>query len=318
DGRMTRADGKGQWWDGLDPQMLYGPKHPADALPDVSFVKNFYDRTRDLIDQHDPDLLYFDNPLLPLGWGGMNVGAYFYNHNLKTRGKMEAVLNIKNVPDKLAKAVVADYDRGLTSGIMPSAWQSETCIGEWHYRRSLFEGPGAFGSYLPPRDAIHWLIDTVSKNGTFILNFPGKPDGTIDSKEIAVLDEIAAWLKINGEAIFETRPWTVYGEGPNSIKSGPFQGASISAMGSNDIRFTRNKANNVIYAIFMGWPERPAKIEALGSSSKTNPGKILNVSVVGSDAQVKWTQEADGLHFDMPHGLPVANSYAAALKIALS
>ena len=79
-------------------------------------MKNFYDRTRDLIDQHDPDLLYFDNSLLPLGWGGMNIGAYFYNHNLQTHGgKMEAVLNVKDVPDRLAKAVVADYERGITS-----------------------------------------------------------------------------------------------------------------------------------------------------------------------------------------------------------
>jgi alpha-L-fucosidase len=174
DGRMIKAEGKGQWWDGLDPQMLYGAKHPKDTLPDASYVKNFYDRTRDLIDQHDPDLLYFDNSLLPLGWGGMNIGAYFYNHNLRTHGKMEAILNIKDVPDRLAKAVVADYERGLTSGIMPYAWQSETCIGEWHYRRSLFEGPGEFGGYLPPRDAIHWLVDPVSKNGTFILNVTGR------------------------------------------------------------------------------------------------------------------------------------------------
>ena len=318
DGRMTTAEGKGQWWDGLDPQRLYGVKHPTDALPDASYVKNFYDRTRDLIDQHDPDLLYFDNDLLPLGWGGMNVGAYFYNHNLKTRGKMEAVLNVKNVPDKLAKSVVADYERGLTSGIMPYAWQSETCIGEWHYRRSLFDGPGAFGGYLAPRDAIHWLVDTVSKNGTFILNIPGKPDGTIDSKEIAVLDEIAAWLKVNGEAIFETRPWTVYGEGPNSIKSGSFQGGSISAMGSKDIRFTRNKANTVIYAIFMGWPEEHAKIASLGLSSKINPGKVQNVTLLGTDMPIKWTQDADALHLQLPYGLPAANSYGAALKIALS
>jgi alpha-L-fucosidase len=318
DGRMTKAEGKNQWWNGLDPQMLYGVKHPKNAMPDASYVKNFYDRTRNLIDQHDPDLIYFDNALLPLGWGGMNVGAYFYNHNLKTRGKMEAVLNIKNVPDKLAKAVVADYERGLTSGIMPYAWQSETCIGEWHYRRSLFEGPGAFGGYLPPRDAIHWLVDTVSKNGTFILNIPGKPDGTIDSKEIAVLDEIAAWLKVNGEAIFETRPWAIYGEGPNAVASGPFKGASISALGEKDIRFTRNKANNVIYAIFLGWPEGHAQIASLGLSSKVNPGKVQNVALLGSDAKVKWTQEADALHLQLPFGLPVANSYGAALKIALS
>jgi len=95
-------------------------------------VKNFYDRTRDLIDQHDPDLLYFDDSLPPLGWGGMNIGAYFYNNNLKKRGRMEAVLNVKDVPDHLAKAVVADYERGLTSGIMKYPWQSETCIGGWH------------------------------------------------------------------------------------------------------------------------------------------------------------------------------------------
>ena len=81
DGYLTLADGKGQWWEGYDPQRLYGPKHPFDALPDVSYVKNFYDRTRDLDDQHDPDLLYFDNPLLPLGWAGMCIGAYFYNRN---------------------------------------------------------------------------------------------------------------------------------------------------------------------------------------------------------------------------------------------
>jgi len=317
DGRMTKAEGKGQWWEGLDPQMLYGVKHPKDALPDVSYVKNFYDRTRDLIDQHDPDLLYFDNALLPLGWGGMSVGAYFYNHNLKTRGKMEAVLNIKNVPDRLAKAVVADYERGLTSGIMPYAWQSETCIGEWHYRRSLFDGPGEFGGYLPPRDAIHWLVDTVSKNGTFILNVPGKPDGTIDRKEMAVLDEIAAWLKVNGEAIFETRPWTIYGEGPNSVKAGSFQGNSISAMGSKDVRFTRNKANNSIYAIFMGWPEGQAQIASLGLSSTTNPGKIQNVALLGSDAQVNWTQQADALHLRLPFASPIANAYGVAVKIAL-
>ena len=212
--------------------VLYGAKHPSDALPDASYVKNFYDRTRDLIDQHDPDLLYFDNDLLPLGWGGMNVGAYFYNHNLKTRRQDGSRSQRQTRTRQMAKAVVADYERGLTSGIMPYAWQSETCIGEWHYRRGLAEGPGAFGGYLAPRDAIHWLVDTVSKNGTFILNVPGRPDGTIDSKEIAVIDEIAAWLKVNGEAIFETRPWTVYGEGPNSIKSGSFQGNSISALGA--------------------------------------------------------------------------------------
>jgi alpha-L-fucosidase len=318
DGAMTKSEGKSEWWQGLDPQRLYGAKHPIAALPDASYVKNFYDRVRDLIDQHDPDLLYFDNALLPLGWGGMNVGAYFYNHNLKTHGgKMEAVLNIKNVPDHLLKTVVADYERGLTSGIMPYTWQSETCIGEWHYNRRLYEKAGEYGGYLPPRDVLHWLIDTVSKNGTFILNVPGRPDGTIDSKEMAIVDQIGAWMKMNGEAIYETRPWKVFGEGPNQVQSGSFKGDSISALGPKDIRFTRNKANNVVYAIFLGWPEGQTQIASLGTGSKTQPGKIEHVSLLGTGAPMKWKQTADSLQVTLPAQPGPASQHGAALKVSL-
>ncbi|HUO29246.1 MAG TPA: alpha-L-fucosidase, partial [Bryobacteraceae bacterium] len=319
DGSLTAAGGKGAWWEGFDPQQLYAPKHPDNALPDISYVKDFYDRTRDLIDQHDPDLLYFDNALFPLGWGGMNIASYFYNHNLKTHGgRMEAVANIKEVPDRLAKAVVADYERGLTSGVMPYAWQSETCIGQWHYRRSLLEQPGEYGGYLEPRDAVHWLIDTVSKNGTFILNIPGKPDGTIDRKEIAVLDRIAAWMRINGEAIYETRPWKVYGEGPNAVKSGSFQGNSVHNLGAKDIRFTRNKANTVIYAIALGWPAGALTIESLGTAAATKPGKIAHVQLLGSGEKLTWEQTAAGLRVELPGEETPAMDYAAALKVFLA
>jgi alpha-L-fucosidase len=112
----------------------------------------------------------------------------------------------------------------------------------------------------------------VSKNGTFILNVPGRPDGTIDSKEIAVLDGITAWMQTNGEAIYETRPWKVYGEGPNSIKAGSFQGGSVSKLGEKDIRFTRNKANNVIYALMLGWPTESFSVQSLGLSASTIQG----------------------------------------------
>ncbi len=319
DGRMTSFDGKEQWWQGLDPQRLYAPKHPFNALPEASYVKNFYDRTRDVIDQHDPDLLYFDNALLPLGWGGMNVGAYFYNHNLQTHGgKLEAILNIKNVPDRLAKAVVADYERGLTSGIMPYVWQSETCIGQWHYQRALYEKSGEYGGYLPPGDVLHWLVDTVSKNGTFILNIPGQPDGTIDSKEIAVLDQIAAWMKMNGEAIYETRPWKVFGEGPNQIKSGSFQGESIRSLGPKDIRFTRNKANNVIYAITLGWPTGEVEITSLGTGNKAAPGKVEHVELLGTSARIRWNQTTESLKVTLPAQPGPASQYGAALKVSLA
>ncbi len=318
DGELTLADGKDAWWQGNDPQRLYGVKHPENALPDPSYVKNFYDRTRDLIDLHDPDLLYFDNALFPLGWGGMNIAAYYYNNSLLKRGKMDVAANVKNVPDRLAKSVVADYERGLTSGIVPFAWQSETCIGEWHYNRKLYDKPGEFGGYLNPRDVIHWLVDTVSKNGTFVLNIPGKPDGTIDAKEIAVLDKITAWMGVNGEAIYETRPWKVYGEGPNAIKAGSFQGNSVSKLGAQDVRFTRNKSNTVVYAIVLGLPAQEITVEALGLSSPNSPGKIAKVEVLGSTHAPQWKQADNGLTVKMPNGISGIPDYGIAIKASLA
>ena len=318
DGRMTMADGKEQWWEGYDPHRIYGVKHPANALPDISYVKNFYDRTRDLIEQHNPDLLYFDNSLFPLGWGGMNIGAFYYNHSLQMNGgKMEGVINIKEVPDKYAKSVVADYERGLTDKIMPYAWQSETCIGDWHYDRALYDKPGEYGGYLQPRDVIHWLIDTVSKNGTFILNVPGKPDGTIDSKEVAVVDRITDWMSVNGEAIYETRPWKVYGEGPNSIKAGSFQGNSVSQLGEKDIRFTRSKDGKAVFAIALGWPAGEVVVQALGTASPNAPGKVERVELLGTGEKVRWRQVADGLHVELPKTYKPVVDYAAALKVSL-
>lgn len=314
EGRLTLADGRGQWWEGLDPQRLYGPKHPADALPHSSYVRNFYDRTRDLIDQHDPDLLYFDDTLLPLGWAGMSIGAYFYNRRASLRGRPDVVLNVKDVPPHLRKAVVADIERGLSKDALPHPWQSETCIGEWHYQRALYDRPGDYGGYLHPADAIHWLADTVSKNGTFILNIPGKPDGTIDSKERRILEEIGAWMKINGEAIYATRPWATFGEGPMKIKEGSFQGNSIHSVTAKDIRYTRNKAGTVIYAIALGWPEEPMQLRSLGSAAPTRPGRVDHVQLLGTHRPLHWRQDDSALHVTVPR-TGDARSHSAVLKI---
>jgi alpha-L-fucosidase len=165
---------------------------------------------------------------------------------------------------------------------------------------------------------IHWLIDTVSKNGTFILNIPGKPDGTIDSKEIAVLDKITDWMQVNGEAIYATRPWRVYGEGPDMVKSGSFQGNSISKLGAKDIRFTRNKANTVIYAIALGWPTSEFVVQSLGTASATQPGKIEHLQLLGTNERLKWKQTADGLRVELPQQYHPTTDFAAALKISLA
>ena len=318
DGRLMLDEGRNQWWEGYDPQQLYGAKHPFDALPDVSYVKNFYDRTRDLVDQHSPDLLYFDNPLFPLGWGGMNIGAYYYNQGLQLNGgKMGRVINIKMVPPNLAKSVVADIERGLAGDILPYPWQSETCIGQWHYQRALFNQPGEYGGYMHPRQVIHWLADTVSKNGTFLLNIPGKPDGTIDSKERLILERIGEWFKINGEAIYSTRPWTVFGEGPHMSKPGSFQGKSTSELDARDIRYTRNKANTVVHAIVLGWPQQALLLTSFGAAAANHPGKVARVELLGSPETIRWQQTAVGLRIEAPRQKP-ASDYAVVFNLSLA
>jgi len=118
---------------GLRSAAALWRKHPHNALPDPSFVKNFYDRTRDLIEQHNPDLLYFDNRSFPWGGAHETPARSTYNHNLQTHGgKMEGVITIKEVPDKWAKSRWSITSAGSPTKIMPYAWQSETCLGDWH------------------------------------------------------------------------------------------------------------------------------------------------------------------------------------------
>ena len=155
----------------------------------------------------------------------------------------------------------------------------------------------------------------MSKNGTFILDVPGRPDGTIDSKGIAVLNGITAWMQTNGEAIHETRQWKAYGEGPNSIKAGSIQGGSIKKLGEKDIRFTRNKANTVIYALVMGCPTGSFTVQSLGLSAAAKPGKIARPELLGTDRMMRWKQQMDALRLELPKLYKSAEDYAAVLKM---
>jgi len=140
----------------------------------------------------------------------------------------------------------------------------------------------------------------------------------IDTKEIAVLDAFTAWMQLNGEAIYDTRPWKVYGEGPGKLDTAQFKGMSIKNLGVKDIRFTRNKANTVIFAFALGWPVGEFVVESLGTASSTQPGKIKDIQLLGTDDKPKWRQVADGLHVELPSGYYPAADYAAALKIFLT
>ncbi|KAB2819563.1 MAG: alpha-L-fucosidase, partial [Paludibacter sp.] len=219
DGKLTKADGHGTWWDGLDPQELYAQNHPLSegshdigrihsqwgwangaAIPSQEYCNKFYNRTVDMINQFNPDLLYFDDtglPLYPVSDAGLKIAAHFYNHNMAVNnGKLNDVLFGKILTEEQKKSLVWDVERGAPDRIQSQAWQTCTCIGDWHYNRSVYD----HNRYKSAKDVIHMLIDVVSKNGNLLLNIPIRGDGTIDDKGIAVLEGIAGWMEINQES----------------------------------------------------------------------------------------------------------------------
>jgi alpha-L-fucosidase len=335
---LTKADGKGKWWDGLDPQQLYagrsivvpdGLKTPAemsawrraheladdDARPAVEnpgFMEKWFLRCQDLMDSYQPDVVYFDNSQLPLGQVGLDIAAHYYNSSVARLGTMDVVLNAKKMTDAHRPALVEDIERGVASGIRPAPWQTDTCIGDWHYRRSLFDQH----RYKTAPQVLQMLIDIVSKNGNLMLNIPVRGDGSIDSDEVAVVEGIAAWMAVNGEGIFGTRPWKVYGEGPSvsaPVQRGQFGGArDVRAYAAGDMRFTQK--GGALYAFLLAAPGENAVVRSLATNSLHLDGrKVADVALLGHGS-VRWTQDAEGLHVTLPGGL--AASPAHTLRIS--
>jgi alpha-L-fucosidase len=193
DGKLTRADGKGKWWEGLDPQELYAQNHELSkgynwewkegiiTRPSKDYCTKFYNRTMDLINKYDPDVIYFDDtklPLWPVSDVGLRIAAHVYNKSIKEHGELRAVINGKILDENQRKAMVWDIERGQANDIQPLPWQTDTCIGGWHYDRGLYERNG----YKTAATVIQTLVDIVSKNGNLMLNIPVRGDGSIDEK----------------------------------------------------------------------------------------------------------------------------------------
>lgn len=332
DGKLTKADGKNTWWDGLDPQDLYAQNHTLSqgsenvnsihkqwgwengaTAPSKEYCDKFYNRTVDLINKYDPDLIYFDDtalPLYPVSDVGLKIAAHFYNHNIATHnGKLNGVLFGKILTDEQKKCMVWDVERGAPDKIQELAWQTCTCIGDWHYNRSVYDQ----NRYKSAKDVILMLIDVVSKNGNLLLNVPIRGDGTIDEKEVAVVEGIAAWMDSNKESIFDTRPWKIFGEGPSAEKSNPINAQGFNEgrvkYTSKDIRF--NQKGKILYATVMDIPTDNVTIKSLGKVAYGT--KIQNVELLGSKEKLSWKQHADSLVIQMPKSIP--NNIALVFKI---
>ena len=332
DGKLTVKDGKGKWWEGLDPQELYAQNHPLSegsedinkihsqwawengvAVPSQEYCEKFYNRTMDMINKFNPDLIYFDDtglPLYPVSDAGLKIAAHYYNSNMALhKGKLEAVIFGKILTDEQKKCMVWDVERGAPDKIQDLPWQTCTCIGDWHYKNSIYEN----SQYKSAKDVIQMLVDVVSKNGNLLLNIPVRGDGTIDEKEISVVEEIASWMDINKESIFNTRPWKVYGEGPAAETSNPIRAQGFNEgrikFTSKDIRF--NKKGNIVYVTVMGVPNEAIIIKNLGSSK--SPDKIAKIELLGSKEKIKWSRDSEGLKIEKPNF--IANNIAIVFKV---
>jgi alpha-L-fucosidase len=313
------------WWffdggmkfasDVKDPRYagLYGPARPrrlpgaqADNPPDRAFLNDWLARTAEIVDKYTPDLLWFDwwieqpvfEPYL------QRFAAFYYNRGATWR-RGGVAINYKNkaFPEKTA---VLDIERGKLDSTRDMVWQTDTSISlkSWGYIDN--------DEFRSPDSLIDDLVDIVSKNGLLLLNIGPRPDGTIPEQAQKSLLEIGRWLQLNGEAIYGTRPWKVFGEGPTQVLKGGFTDRKQKPFTAGDIRFTRK--GSTLYAILLEWPGREITIKSLVPANLAGR-RIASVALLGHKGALPWKPGPNGVTIGLP-GTPPGD-YACALKIGL-
>ena len=270
---------------------IYG--QPA---PSREYMEDWLMRTCELIDRYHPSIIYFDwwiEHSAAKPWI-RKLAAYYYNQ-AAARGE-EVVINYKH-DAFLFGAAVPDVERGQFNEIKPFIWQTDTSVARnsWGYT----EG----NDYKSAEELIWNLVDVVSKNGNFLLNIGPKADGTIPEEDARLLQEIGAWLDVNGEAIYGSRPWRMFGEGPTQLVEGQFSDDVAPNFTDRDFRFTMK--GDALYVIAMKCSDRGEYcVRALGeldASRQANfHGIIRHVRLLGVDAELPWTRDEAGLHLHCP------------------
>jgi alpha-L-fucosidase len=296
-----------------DPQYrsLYGEllEAPGGQTPDCpegagfneNSINNWLKHTYELVDLYEPELFWFDWTVgkYPFRSTFYQFMAYYYNNALDwDKG---VVVNTKfGYGDNIQ---VFDIERGKSDKARDFPWQTDTSIGKksWGY----IEGE----ENKTPNQIIDDFVDIVSKNGNLLLNIGPKADGTITDEQQAVLREIGRWLKVNGEAIYATRPWEVASEGTVAGTSGAFSDNEESLYTAQDIRFTTK--GNRLYAISLAWTDAEVLIKSIGEDKK-----VGGIRMLGSDEKISWDQTPEGLKVSFPEKMPT--DYAHALEITFN
>ncbi|MDP4269665.1 MAG: alpha-L-fucosidase [Bacteroidota bacterium] len=346
DGNLTAADGTGKWWAGLDPQDLYAQNHTPSSgwtssgtihsewnwvngasIPSAAYCDKFYNRTMDMINKYNPDLIYFDDTSLPLvavdnsgnrststvSDVGLKIAASYYNKGANANnGKVNNVIFGKILTEDEKECMVWDVERGIPDKPQKKHWQTCTCIGDWHYLKGA--------TYKSASTVIHMLIDIVSKNGNLLLNIPLKGNGTYDSNEAAVLQGITAWMDVNKESIYSTRPWVIFGEGPSAQRANSLTAQGFNEGSSYDVKDIRyvHKGDSVLYVTLMGWPTNgKAVLESLGSNFPYLTQSIKSLKMLGG-GELAYTRSADNLTITLPTTKPSTADIGIAFKITLN
>ncbi len=306
------------WQEGTDcadpaNASFYGPRLPASArgggdlgtmsghalpMPSPDFERVWLEKVREVVSGYSPDLLWFDNRMQILSEGvRQEMAAFYYNH--AAARNQEAVLTFKR-PDMPLGTGTVDLERARMPDIYPDPWLTDSSISResWAWSADLT-------CYTTDR-LVDDLVDIVSKNGCLLLNIAPHPDGSIPAEQQERLRGIGAWLKLNGEAIYGSRPWLIYGEGPTQTPTGHLADQEFEGFCAEDIRFTTQGAQ--LYAIALGWPENGTlHIGALGQARYN--GKLKGVALLGHAGKLDWTQGPGALEIRLPSKPPCSHAY---------
>jgi alpha-L-fucosidase len=309
-------------YDGNDPayeDLYLPPRHETSfAYPEhapESWMRHWRHRMVDLIDQYQPDLFYTDGAV-PFGEIGLEVMAHFYNRNLERDGELTAVYAIKDhrhfdtpLGEYREGIGVLDVERGVVPGIHENPWQTDTCIGDWYYKSTA--------TYKTPGEIISLLIDIVSKNGNLLLNLPPHPDGFLDDQEIWIAEQIGAWLAVNGEGIYATRPYLCFGEGATQLSTGAFAESQRKVFTAEDFRFTKRDhadGSKEVFVFMMKWPDDGVvHIKTLAFEHESSP--IRSVKLLGAGAPCAWGRTGGKLTVQLPVVDP--GPYPRALRVVV-